>query len=552
MNVAELTAEVTALKARNAELVSQVERLRALYLQTLEQVKKLERGIIGPKSERMPGNDAQLTLDILAALLREQGDDPDAIAEAAQRDEVEHEERPKTKHKPAGRKPLPESLPRVEIEVLPPEVEQEGLAAFDRIGADHSETVERRPASMVVVRVVRPKFVRKGAGAPDAEASTTASGEDEASDGTTVLVAEPPELPIPKGLAGPGLLADTIVRRWVDHTPLYRLESVYARDGLPLARSTVCTWHDAMGELVAPLVEAMFDDAMAAPYLCTDATGVLVQAREQCRRSHFWVLVAPERHVLFRYTRKHDSKAVDRVLAGYRGYLVADAATVYDHLYASGNVVEVACWAHTRRYFFKALASEPELARHALELIGRLFAIEREIAEFGRTKREVHRARRSRPVVNVFFDWCNARQLDVIDDTPISKAVNYAINQRDALQRFLGDGRLPLHNNISEGHLRRQAVGRKNWLFLGSDDGGHTNARLTSLLASCQMHGIEPLGYLRDLFCLLPRWPRRRVLELAPVNWEETLQQEETQQRLTANVFRRVALGAGGVHRGDG
>ena len=536
----ELIAEVTELRARCADLESQVERLRRLYLQTLEQVKKLERGIIGPKTEKAPPHPAQLTLDVLGTLLREHGADPDAIAAAA---EQQSQRVKKPRQKPTGRKPLPAELPRVDIEVLPPEVEQEGLAAFDRIGEEVSEVVERRPASLVVVRVVRPKFVRKGNDLQPGDDSEAAPA---------VLVGEPCELPIPKGLAGPGLLADTIVRRLVDHTPLYRLESVYARDGLPLARSTICTWHDAIGDLVAPLVEAMFDDAMSAPYVCVDATGVLVQAKIKCRRAHFWVLVAPDRHVLFRYTRKHDIRAVDRVLAGYKGYLVADAATVYDHLFAGGDVVEVGCWAHARRYFFKALDSEPELARQALDLIGSLFGIERDVAEAARKKREAARDKRSRPIVRTFFAWCVARSDEVLDDTPIARAINYAVNQRAALERFLEDGRLPMHNNISEGNLRRIAVGRKNWLFLGSDDGGRTNARLTSLLASCQMHRIEPLGYLRDLLILLPAWPRSRVLELAPCCWQQTLQQEHAQQLLAASRLRRIALGVDVGHQPEG
>jgi len=162
------------------------------------------------------------------------------------------------------------------------------------------------------------------------------------------VIAPPPERPIERGLAGPGLLASTIVQRWQDHLPLNRQESIYAREGLPLARQTICDWHLKLADLVEPLVDAMMAGAFTSPYLCTDATGVLVQAKDQCRRSHFWVLVAPEKHVLYRYTAKHNSQAVDRLLAGYEGYLVADAHVVYDHLYAGGKVIEVGCWAHAR------------------------------------------------------------------------------------------------------------------------------------------------------------------------------------------------------------
>jgi transposase len=336
-----------------------------------------------------------------------------------------------TRAKPTGRKPLPEKLPRVEVELLPPEVQQKGTDAFVRIGEDVTETVERRPASLVVVRVRKPKFVPKGR---DATAETT------------VLQAPPPELPIDRALAGPGLLADTIVRRWQDHLPLHRLERIYGREGLELARSTICGWHEALGGLVKPLLDAMWADARGAPYLCTDATGVLVQAREKCRRGHFWVVIAPERHVLFRYSAKHDSAAVDRLLEGYEGYLVADAHAVFDHLYKRGTLIEVACWAHARRYWWKALETDPERARQALAYIGGLFRVERAAGAALPEVRLAARRAESKAIVDAFFTWCEAEAEKVLDETPTAKAIGYALNQRVALQRFLDDGRLPIHN----------------------------------------------------------------------------------------------------------
>jgi hypothetical protein len=287
----------------------------------------------------------------------------------------------------------------------------------------------------------------------------------------------------------------------------------------------------------------MFMDAFASPYLCTDATGVLVQAPERCKNGHFWVLIAPDKHVLFRFSESHDSKAVDKLLAGYAGYLVADAHSVYDHLYTDGAVVEVACWAHARRYHFKALESDPERAKFALARIGALFKIERAIADAPRKKKEATRLAKSKPIVDEFFQWCLSEREVVLDESPMAKAIGYALNQRAALQRFLSDGRLPLHNNASELNLRRQVVGRRNWLFVGSEDGAKANTTFVSLIASCRLHDLEPFGYLRDLFCLLPSWPRSRVLELAPAYWRRTLEQGEAQQKLDANVFRRVSLG---------
>jgi transposase len=521
-------ASIQAIQSQLAELAQKLEAISAerdqykkLYLEMLERCRKLELGIIGQKREKLSGDDKQLTLSLLEMMLAQRGAAPEPPPEKAP---VKAHERAK----PTGRKPLPDSLPRVDIDVYPPEVLEKGLDAFDKIGEDVSLTVEYRASSLVAVATHKGKFAPKG--------------RDRLAE-TKILQAEPPELPIPGGLAGPSALARTIVQRWDDHLPLYRLERIWGREGLELARSTVCGWHEQLADLAKPLLDAMWADAMLAPYLCVDATGVLIQALEKCRNGHFFVVADPERHVLFGFTPHHDSAAVDELLAGYKGYLVVDAHAVYDHLFGPGKATESGCWAHNRRYYFKALGSDPERARQALAFIKAIFKIEKEQATSPPEVRLAVRKRDSKPIVDDFFAWCDAQAPVVLDETPISKAIGYSRNQREALKRFLEDGRLPIHNNFSERQLRREAVGRKNWLFVGSEDGGHTNATFVSLLASCQLHCIEPHAYLRDLFCLLPSWPVKHVLELAPVNWKKTLENQDTQQRLAANVFRRVSLG---------
>jgi transposase len=257
------------------------------------------------------------------------------------------------------------------------------------------------------------------------------------------------------------------------------------------------------------------------------------------------VLVAPQRHVLFEYTRDHTSAAVDEILGDYQGCLVADAHAVYDHLYATGDVIEVNCWAHVRRYFFKAMGSDPERAKVALGFIGSLFRIERALADAPRRKKEKMREKRSRHIVDAFFSWCDAEAPSVLDDTPIAAGIRYARNQRVGLAKFIEDGRLPIHNNMSELALRREAVGRKNWLFVGSDDGGAVNATFTSLLASAQLCKIEPWAYLRDLFCLLSNWPAHQMLDLAPLNWAQTSARKDVRALLAANKFRDLTIDAG-------
>jgi transposase len=513
---------IADFEARIAELEGERDEYRKLYLLLREQYEKLKRGLLGQKAERLGRgeNPAQLTLAMLGMLFGEASE-----TEKAPLPEIEV---PAHQRKQAVRRALPENLPHVTIEVLPPEVEREGRDAFEQIGCESRDVLERRPASVVIVEIVKPKFIRKA----DRKESAT----------TEVLVAETPELPIERGVAGPGMLADTVVRRWQDHLPLHRLESIYAREGVEIARSTMCRWHETLADLAAPVVEAMRIDARGQPYLCTDATGVLVMAPERCRNGHFWVLVAPGKHVLFEFSERHDGKAVDKLLGGYEGYLVADAHVVYDHLYKSGKLIEVGCWAHCRRYFYAARESDPERAERVLEQIRDLFLIERAGTHLRRSERERLRQEKSKPIIEAFFRWCEQQRDLVLDGSPMADAIRYALNQRTALGRFLDDARLPLSNNISERHLRRQATGRKNWMFVGSEDGARANTTFVSLLASCQMHGIEPWGYLRDLFCLLPSWSSKRVLELAPAYWQQTLADPEVQRRLGANVYRRILL----------
>jgi transposase len=519
------TAEqmITALEAQIAAVSQERDEYRKLVLHLREEVERLKRGLIGQKAERLPKNDAQLSLLMLGLALGSGADTPSPPP--VEQTVAEH-----TRAKPV-RRPLPPNLPREEIEIIPPEVERDP-DAFELIGSETREVLERRPSCTITVALIYRKYVRK---------------DRKRGEATQVLAPEGVELPIEHGVAGPGMLADTIVRRWQDHQPLNRLESIYAREGLQVAKSTLCGWHEKVAELVQPLVAAMRADAFTQPYLCVDATGVLVLAKERCRTGHFWVTVAPDKHVLFAYSQRHDSAAVDELLAGYAGYLVADAHAVYDHLYRNGAVIEVGCWAHARRYFFKAIDSDPERAKTALAWIGALFALERSMASTPAKKRREIRQARAAPIVEAFFAWCDQEAGRVLDESPMAQGIGYARNQRVALRRFLDDGRLPMHNNISEMNLRREVIGRKNWLFVGSDDGAEVNAAFVSLLASCSLQKIEPFAYMRDLLCLLPRWPRHRVLELAPAYWRETLEKREAQQALEANVLRRVVIGLSGA-----
>jgi transposase len=489
---------------------------KKLYELVSLELERTRRHLFGKKAETVDPSQTQLAFLLATAsekLARSPEGGPSGNKQRGERG----------KPTPHGRSKVPEHLPTERIELVPAEVQRDP-DAWERIGEETRELIEWRSASHVRVVVVRPKYVRKGA------------------DAKKVVIAEPLALPIERGLAGPGLLAWVLVSKFCDHLPLHRLEGILDRYGAPIARSTLCGWVEAMHELCAPLEQAMWQDALQSDYVAVDATGVLVQAREQCRRSHFWVLASDNGHVLFRYTKRNNKSSVKELLGGYRGYLQADAATVYDFLYLDGDCIEVGCWAHCRRRFFEALSTDRDRANIALGFIAKLYQIDRDTMEMDVQQRTRERAARAGPVLNSFFAWVDDEQLQVLPESPIGKAVTYARNQRVALARFLDDGRLRLDNNRSERELRREAVGRKNWLFVGSDDGAKWNATFVSLIASCQQHKLEPWAYLRDLFCLLPDWPYSRVLELAPKHWRQAREQAEVQQRLAANPLRVISL----------
>lgn len=548
-------------------------RARDVYRKLLEELReeneKLKLGLIGPKTQRFKGeDDSQLSLAVLAELLglsNIDGADAEGLArqlteqaeaealagagDGGDGDGGKEDGAHRNKNKRTGRKTAKE-LPKVRLEVLPDEVQRLGTEAFERIGEETSTTIERRTSSLVELTVVRPKFRAK-----TAEAETVVQ-QERAAQGTLppvppeawITVAPPPELPIERGMAGPGLLANVIVRRFDDHLPYNRLENVYEREGMRLGRSTLYGWLDALRELFSPLLKAMLADAKTAPYLCTDATGVLVQAPEKCSRGHFWVLVVPGRHVIFAFSHDHNGAAVDELLDGYEGHVVADAHSVYDHLFGDDGATEVACWGHARAYFFKTLASEPEIAQEVLGNLRILFLLERKFADKPRKQRERMRRSKVKVLVDRHFELCRKHESAALEATPLYAAIRYSLNQEEALRRFLEDGRLPATNNISERQLRRQAVGRANWLFIGSDDGAEVNTTFSTLVASCHMNDLEPEAYLRDVLCLLPRWPKSRVIELAPCNWKQTREQLETQQRLAANPFRKAILELDIVH----
>lgn len=317
-----------------------------------------------------------------------------------------------------------------------------------------------------------------------------------------------PVQPIEKGLPGPGLLAHVLTSKYNDHLPLNRLEGIFQRQGVELRRSTLCDWVAAGADLLKSVVEVMKSEVLASRKIHTDdiPVPVLDKDRASTRTGRLWVYVGgpDHEHIVFDYTPDRSRDGPKAFLSGYKGYLQADAYAGYDVLYAGQEVIEVACWAHARRKFFDAMKSDAVRARVALAYIRSFYAVEKQASGLDEDARQQLRLAQAKPHLESFKAWLDMEVQKVLPKSPIAEAISYARAQWTALVRYLEDGLLEPDNNRAERALRRVAVGRKNWMFAGSDEGGHRAAIIYSLIASCAATKVDPFAYLRDVLQRLP------------------------------------------------
>jgi len=513
--IAALEAELAAQRARADALAAERDRLRDAYRQLQVEVDLLRRRIFVAKAERIDTRQLELEFANKSAALAGLAAQLEPTATAEQQQPPE-----KPKSKPKGRRNLRE-VPLEEERFEYVDEQLEGSA--ERIGFEETVKLGWRKGGPVRIVIARAKY------------RTTAE------DGTAAIVTTwVPRETFARSLAAPSLLAKVLTDKFCDGLPLFRQEQRFERAGIGIDRGTMSRWVEDAGMTAGCVVLAMKQDVLSNAFcVATDATGVAVQpepsatgARQPCRRGHFFVLIADRDHVLFEYMPRETSPAVAEMLRGYSGYVQADAKSVYDVLFRTGKDgvgddaerYEVACWSHARRRFYEtAITSKDRLAREALFRIHQLFELERKWSGVPPSERRELRQQFSRPIIEQFMTWAEAEYARVKDRRGLLRsAFGYVVRQREALSRFLDDGRLRLENNASERELRRIAVGRKAWLFLGSDDHAEAAANIFSLIASCKLHGLEPEAYLRDLFRVLSQWPRDRYLELAPKYWPAT------------------------------
>jgi transposase len=464
---------------------------------------QLLRRLYGPRAERI--NPEQLAL--FAELLQAETPPPPAP-------EPKPEAAPAGQAKPHGRRKPPREFPRDRRVYELSEAERRCPCCGEPrppIGAETSEQLDYKPASLFVVEHVRLTYACAKC------------------DGQLATAPKPPQ-PIDKGMPGPGLLAQVVVSKYHDHLPLHRQERIFERQGFRLNRSTTCQWMAACAELLKPLYALMVARVLRSKAIHADDTPVPVldETRTSTRRGHLWDYLGDKDHPynVFDFMPNHSRDGPVNFLAGFRGFLQADAYSGYETLYKNGAIVEVACWAHTRRYFYEAKDSDATRAHQALAFIRQLYVVEDQGRDLDSMARAALRQERARPILDAFGAWFDP-QLSAIDNpvlpkSPMGQAIAYARTNWEALCRYTSDGDLAIDNNAAERALRAVVIGKKNWLFAGSDAGGRTAAILYSFTSSCQRHKIDSFAYLRDLFTRLPTHPPERLDELLPDRWAAT------------------------------
>jgi transposase len=525
--IASREALIQSLRDVVANLEGRMAALESALVNTANENEILKRRLFGPRSERSGTSELQLTL---GNLLEEQKQLQKKLDEAVRKSKegdaagascVDGDEPPKkeppTKPSPKGRRNLAESsLPRVRVDLRDADIEASG-GRFIRW--ETSFELMRQQAAWKVLE------------------KRTAQYEISVAGKKSVLGVEQPPKLLRRSMLHTSTIAWLLVQKFALGVPHHRLEQHLAAQGEHLDRSTMCrNVEEAGNALGATVVHAMFRDALEnCSVLSTDATGAAIQpgprnsgTKQSCKSGHFFTVVADCAHVLFSYAERHSSDSVEKLFHGYKGFLQADASSVYDILdrgppsSSEQGVVLVGCWAHCRRYFFDAAICKYEVGIQGLLRVRAIYAADSALADLPPVERKRQRLTRVLPLVEDFFSWVSSMAGLTAGRTLATRALGYAQNQEQELRRVFLDGRLPLDNTRSERALRKIVVGRKNWMFYGSDIHAEAAAAVFSLVASCRLHRVDPELYLDEVMRVLPYWPRERFLELAPSRWRTT------------------------------
>jgi transposase len=508
-----IIAQRQALSAAEmrATVVESEAQYRALLIEKLKfTIRKLRHERFGQASERGALLDQ---LELQLADLEADAAQAEAAAQMAAAATSEKITVASFERRRPARRPLPEHLPRERIVYpVPSACPCCSGTTLRKIGEDLTETLELVPRQWKVIQHVREKFSCR----------------------TCEAISQPPapSHPIARGRAGPKLLAHILFSKYGLHLPLNRQSAVYAREGIDLDVSTLADWVGAAATTLMPLVTEICAHVFAAERIHADDTTVPVLAKGKTRTGRLWTYVRDDRPfagpdppaAVFFYSRDRGGEHPEQHLAGYAGLMQADAYAGFNRLYEANRkpapIVEVACWAHARRKFFDlARINKAPIASEAVARIDALFAIEREINGLAPQERVCVRKERSRPLIFELESWLCEQRARVSKNSETGKAIDYSLKRRSALTRFLDDGRLCMSNNAAERELRGIAVGRRNWTFAGSDEGGRRAATIYTLIATAKLNDVDPQAWLADMLARLPDHPAKRIQELLPWHW---------------------------------
>ncbi len=477
------------------------------------QVDQLLRRVYGRRSEKL--DPRQLLFDPMVFEVLQQTDAETAPlpAELPVTPSPEKKKTRKTRRRHPGRIPIPEHLERVEILLDIPEDEKfcpETGKPLKQIDVETSEKLEYRPGKLIVNVYKRPKYA-----SPDSMASGVVG----------VITAPMPDNPIEKCKADIGLLSHVIVSKFADHLPLYRQDGIFEREGVIIPRATQSSWVIQTYEAIRPLEDALKRAVLERDVIFTDDSIIPLQVKGngKVKKARLWVYVRGGQGpplTVFDFSHDRSKKRPMDFLDGYRGYVQADAYSGYDELFRLEWVIEVGCWAHARRKFDEAASSRPLEATEVLARIAQLYKIETDCKEMTPEQRRNIRDQRSRPILDGIFKRIEELKANVLPSEPLRKAIDYALNQRQALYRYLDDGRLKIDNNTSENAIRPLALGRKNWLFAGSERGARATALFLGLIQSCKACEVNPWKYFDDMLRRIMSHPVKRLRELLPDQWK--------------------------------
>jgi transposase len=409
-----------------------------------------------------------------------------------------------------GRNALPQELPREVIEIEPPDEERTCPVCQkqkERIGSEETEKLEYVPASFYVKKFVRYKYACKACE-------------------SHVSIGELPSMAIDKGIPGEGVLAYIIISKFCDHLPLHRLEGILKRHGVEINVSTMCDWVGKSADLLAPLVKRMHARILQSPKINTDDTPIPVKSKKHrgsTYNGYLWVYIDKEGNVVFDFTPSRSREGPVKFLGKYGGYVQADAYSGYDEFFRKSKATEVGCHAHARRKFDYALDTDPVRAARLLVLWGKLYDIERKAKQDNYSSAQLLEARQkeAKPILAEIKRVLEEYKDQVLPKSPIGKAIAYCLNQWEALNRYVEDPMLEIDNNLSERTLRMVVIGRKNYLFAGSEAGAWRAAVIYSLVASCKLNDIDPFRYFRDVLTRVSTHPADKIDELLPSEWKK-------------------------------